>query len=390
LPLGGYVKISGMIDESMDKEAMKLPPKDYEFRSKPAWQRLIIMLGGIIVNVLLAFAIYSMVLFVWGERKVPMSSFKYGISFSDSVLMNKLHFQNGDDIIAVDGKPVDDYMDAVNKVLLANKEVTVKRNGEIVNIQIPTDLLGTLVELKKSNGGPFISPRKPVIVAALPDTSAAFKQGLREHDEIVAVDSIQTPFMDEFKTYLGSHTNREVTLTIKRNGKNVSLPVLNHADGTIGFMSLSAFEDLDSIGIVKLNKYHYGFFAAFPAGVKKTFNDLNNYIGQFKKIVHPETGAYKGLGGFKGIGSLFPTEWGDWETFWRLTGFLSIILAFMNLLPIPALDGGHVLFTLYEMVTRRKPSDKFLEYAQIVGMIILFGLMIYANGNDWFGWGRGK
>jgi regulator of sigma E protease len=247
-----------------------------------------------------------------------------------------------------------------------------------------------LVEKKKSSSGPLFTPRAPAIVYYVPDTGAAYKAGLRAQDKIIGVDSVSTPFIDVLKSYLGKHRGQFVTLAVDRSGKVDSLKVFNQQDATIGFVPIADIEGLDSIGVVKLEKKKYGLLASFPAGVNKTFDDLGFYIAQFKKIAHPETGAYKGLGGFKSIGSIFPTQWGDWETFWRITAFLSIILAFMNLLPIPALDGGHVLFTLVEMITGRKPSDKFLEYAQIVGMVLLFGLMIYANGNDWFGWGKGR
>jgi len=389
LPLGGYVKIAGMIDESMDKDAMKLPPQPYEFRSKPAWQRLIIMLAGIIMNVLLAFIIYAMVLFVWGEKKIPTTSLKYGLSFSDSSLMSQFNFRNGDNIIAVDGKPVDDYANAVNKLVLVNHTVTVIRDNKEVNIDMPVNLIGKLMDKKKNGSGPLFLPRMPVIVDETPDTSAGYKEGLRLHDQIVAVDSTQTPFMDEFKSYLIKHAGQYVNLVIKREDKQDTIHALDREDATIGFIPVSGFEELDSIGVLKLEKKKYGFFEAIPAGVSGSFDQLGSYIAGFKKVVHPETGAYKSISGFKGIGSLFPTQWGDWETFWRITAFLSIILAFMNLLPIPALDGGHVLFTLIEMISGRKPSDKFLEYAQIAGMVFLFALMLFANGNDWFGWGRG-
>jgi regulator of sigma E protease len=390
LPLGGYVKIAGMIDESMDKEAMKLPPQPYEFRSKPAWQRLIIMLGGIIVNVLLAFAIYSMVLFTWGEKKVSVSSLKYGMAFQDS-LMYDLQFKNGDNIIAVDGKPIDDYSDVIKKLLLVNNNVTVTRNGKDTIINMPPNLIGRLVEeKKKSNGGPLFIPRTPVIVQDLSDTSQAYKSGLRKHDVILSIDSVQTPFVDVFKSVIAQYKGQPVTLSVNRSGQIIPLSAIVKQDATIGFLTPADLEDLDSLGIVKLDKTKYGFFEAIPAGISHSLGDLTFYIDQFKKIASPKTGAYKGVGGFKSIGSVFPTQWGDWEAFWRITAFLSIILAFMNLLPIPALDGGHVLFTLIEMITRRKPSEKFLEYAQVVGMVFLLGLMLYANGNDWFGWGRGR
>ncbi len=390
LPLGGYVKISGMVDESMDKESMKLPPQPWEFRSKPAWQRLIIMLGGVTVNILLAFIIYAGILMTWGEKKIPASSLKYGITFNDS-LFNDLGFKNGDKVIAVDGKPVVEYTDILKKVLVVNKNVTVERDGKETNLEMPVDLIGKLVEKKKLAEGPLISPRVPVMVSVLDDTSVAYKAGLRKGDLIVAVDSVQTQFYDEFSAFMKKQKKGDtIDLTVKRNTETLNITTTLINGGKIGFNPPSSHAEYDSLGIYKFEVKKYGFFAAFPAGVKRAGKELQFYIDQFKKILSPETGAYKGVGGFKAMGSVFSgTEW-NWEHFWTITAFFSIILAFMNLLPIPALDGGHVLFTLGEMITGRKPSEKFLEYAQIAGMIVLLALMLYANGNDWFGWGRGK
>lgn len=388
LPLGGYVKISGMIDESMDKEAMKLPPKPYEFRSKPAWQRLIIMLGGIIMNVLVAFVIYAFVLMVWGEKKVPAASLKYGIQVTDSTLY-KIGFRNGDKILAVDGKEVDDFEKTLNKLLIADNTVTVERNGQKMDLAIPQDLLGQLIQNKKKGRITLIEPRIPVIAFWVPDTSAAYKAGLRKDDKVIGVDSTKIEFFDELRNDLASKKNSQVTLRVIRNGQETQFPVNVDSEGLIGFSPYGKYnyKQMDSLGWVKVNHTEYGFFAAFPAGVKKTFATLGNYIDQFKKIVNPSTGGYKGIGGFKAIASGFHSEW-DWESFWGFTAFLSVILAFMNLLPIPALDGGHVMFTLYEIVSGRKPNEKFLEYAQMVGMVLLLALMLYANGNDWFGWGK--
>jgi regulator of sigma E protease len=389
LPLGGYVKIAGMVDESMDKEQMKLPPQPYEFRSKPAWQRLIIMLGGVTVNVLLAFIIYAGILMVWGEKKIPNQSIKYGISFNDS-LFNSLGFKNGDKVIAVDGKKVNDFNDILKKVLIVDKTVSIERDGKPMQLDMPVDLIGKLVEKKKMAEGPLISPRVPVFVLNVPDTSAAYKSGLRAGDKILTLDSMPVQFMDELKSVVENKKGKQATLKINRAGVDTNLLVTISTNATIGFNSLGSLEQMDSIGILKYELKKYGFFEAFPAGVARAGAELKFYIDQFKKILSPKTGAYKGVGGFKAMGSVFSGNQWDWEHFWTITAFFSIVLAFMNLLPIPALDGGHVLFTLGEMITGRKPSEKFLERAQVVGMVILLALMLYANGNDWFGWGRGK
>lgn len=390
LPLGGYVKISGMVDESMDKEALKLPPQPWEFRAKPAWQRLIIMLGGVTVNILLAFIIYAGILMTWGEKKIPASSLQYGISFNDS-LFNDLGFKNGDKVLAVDDKPVVEYYDILRKILVVDKTVKIEREGKEMTLNMPVNLIGKLVEKKKLTRGPLISPRIPVMVSALEDTGVAYKSGLRVGDLIVGIDSVQTKYFDEFATFMKSRKQGDtVNLMVKRNNETVNLRTTLVQGGIIGFLPPGSEQEYDSLGIYKFEIKKYGFFAAFPAGIKRAGKELQFYIDQFKKILSPETGAYKGVGGFKAMGSVFSgTEW-NWEHFWTITAFFSIILAFMNLLPIPALDGGHVLFTLGEMITGRKPSEKFLEYAQIGGMIILLALMLYANGNDWFGWGKGR
>lgn len=387
LPLGGYVKIAGMIDESMDKEQMNKPAQPWEFRSKPAWQRLIIMVAGVTMNILLAFFIYSMILFVWGEKKVPVDSMKYGLAFRDSLMLD-LGFKNGDKILAVDGQSIGDYNDIVKKLILGN-QVSIERDGKQESISLPVDLIGKLVEKKRSRT-PLLEPRIPVIVSELAESSNAQNAGIVKGDQIIAVDGASAVFFDELKNELAAHKNQTVQVMLKRGGDTLSLPTAVTEDGTIGFYPVSTITDLDSMGVLKLQQTRYGLIEAFPAGVKMAGEQLQFYIDQFKKILSPKTGAYKGVGGFKAMGSIFPDNVWDWESFWRITAFFSIILAFMNLLPIPALDGGHVMFTLYEMISGRKPSDKFLEYAQIAGMVILFGLLLYANGNDWFGWGRGK
>jgi len=390
LPLGGYVKIAGMVDESMDKEQLKLPPQPYEFRSKPAWQRLIIMIGGVAVNVLLAFIIYAGILMVWGDKMVPASSLKYGISFNDSIFSD-LKFKNGDKVLAVDGKPVTDLTDVLRKVLVADSTVTVERNGNVLNLQMPVDLIGKLVEKKKLADGPLISPRIPAYVNMVADSSPGYKAGLRPGDYIVGVNNQPVAYFDELRILMPTLPKDDsITLDVKRGNEILLLHTKLNAQNQIGFQTASDPKTLDSLGFIEYKVQKYGFFAALPAGVKMAGTELQFYLEQFKKILQPKTGAYKGVGGFKAMGSVFSgTSW-DWEHFWTITAFFSIILAFMNMLPIPALDGGHVLFTLIEMVTGRKPSEKFLEYAQIAGMVILLALMLYANGNDWFGWGKGK
>jgi len=390
LPLGGYVKIAGMVDESMDKESLKLPPQPWEFRSKPGWQRLIIMLAGVIMNILLAFVIYAMILMVWGEKKVPANSLKYGIAFNDP-LFTDLGFKNGDKILAVDGKPVEQYTDILKKLLLVDSFVTLEREGSQMNLKMPVDLIGKLVEKKKQAEGPMISPRVPVVVINVPDSGNAYKAGLRKGDVIVKVDTGSALYYDEFTALMKDRKKGDsVSVTVKRKeGFNIFKMALPEKS-LIGFNPPNTPEQYDSLGIYTYTVKKYGFFEAFPAGVKRAGNELQFYIDQFAKILSPKTGAYKGVGGFKAMGSVFSGNGWDWEHFWTITAFFSIVLAFMNLLPIPALDGGHVLFTLGEMITGRKPSEKFLEYAQIGGMIILLALMLYANGNDWFGWGRGK
>lgn len=387
LPLGGYVKISGMIDESMDKEAMKLPPQEWEFRSKPAWQRLIVMLGGVIMNILTAFVIYAFILMIWGEKKIPTASMKYGVHVVDST-MYKMGIRNGDKILEIDGKPVADY-EKLRRNLLLGETVSVERAGKKVDLVLDEDLIGQLVVNRNKDVSGFIEPRKPAIAFYVPDTAKIYKAGLRKDDQIIAIDSNRFEFFDELQNQLDSKKNQSISLTVIRSGQEVSFPAEVDSLGKLGFFPYGLdYYQMDSLGWIKLDVTKYSFFAAFPAGVKKAGNELKFYIDQFKKILNPKTGAYKGVGGFKAMGSIFPKYGWNWEQFWRITAFLSIVLAFMNLLPIPALDGGHVMFTLYEMISGRKPNEKFLEYAQVVGMVLLLGLMLYANGNDWFGWGR--
>jgi len=388
LPLGGYVKISGMVDESMDKEQMKQPPQPWEFRSKPAWQRLIIMLGGVTMNVLFAFFLYAMILYKWGDTKLPMSSVKNGIWITDS-LMYDIGLRNGDKIIAVNGDSIKYFNDLPGKIILG-KQITFLRDGKDQTITLPPNMIEQLVE-KKGKRNTLLMPRVPIIVGAFDSSNKGIehKAGLDLFDKIIAIDSTPVQFFDQVAPILNEKKGDSVLLTVIRDQKPVVIRTKVDTAGKIGFYVLTDVDQLDSLGILKQETKKYGFLASFPAGVQKTGKQLDFYIQQFKMILNPQTGAYKGLGGFKTMASIFPKTGWDWEAFWNITAFFSIILAFMNLLPIPALDGGHVLFTLMEMISGRKPSDKFLEYAQIAGMVILLALMLFANGNDWFGWGKG-
>jgi len=371
LPLGGYVKISGMIDESMDKEQMKQEPKPWEFRSKNVWQRLIIMVAGVTMNIILAIFLYIMMLFVWGVEYLPTANVKYGIS-CDS-LAQEIGFRNGDKILTVDYKEVENFLKVPEEIILNNaKSVQVNRNDSIVNINIPQGLVSKLIKYKTPD---FISVRFPFDIGGFTKDSPAKNAGLEENDRIIGINGKHTEYFDEFKSEIAGYKGEEISVSLLRGNDTISRNVMVSEQGLIGVRP----KPLDNY--FELAEEQYTILEAIPAGFVKTYRSTANYLKQLKLIFSPETKAYESLGGFITIGSIFPSEW-DWQAFWGLTAFLSIILAIMNLLPIPALDGGHVLFLMYEIVTGRKPSDKFLEYAQLVGMIILFSLLIFANGND--------
>lgn len=387
LPLGGYVKISGMIDESMDKEQLKQPAQSWEFRSKPAWQRLIIMIGGVTVNILLAFFIYAMILFTWGETKLPNESLKQGVWVVDTVV-NEVGLKTGDKILAVNNEPVK-YFEDLNAAMLLGETMTIERDGQQQELAIPVNFIENIVE--KGKRSVLLMPRVPCIVGEVPAGTPAAKNGLKANDKIVGINSTAITFFDQVKPAILDKAGDSIAVHVMRDGLPVVINTIVGVDTSIGFFpAVPSMDEMQKDGLYQFETTKYSFFASFPAGVNKAMDKLGFYIAQFKKILNPSTGAYKGLGGFKSMGSIFPKyEW-DWEAFWNITAFFSIVLAFMNLLPIPALDGGHVLFTLIEMITGKKPNEKFLEYAQIVGMVILFGLMIYANANDWLGWGRNR
>jgi len=376
-PMGGYVQIAGMIDESLDTEQMNKPAEPWEFRAHPAWQRLIVMLGGIIVNVLLAFLIYAMILFTWGEKKIPMSELKDGISCMDS-LGTSVGFKTGDKIVSVDGKPIV-YFDDLRIEILLGHTVQVNRNGEKVEIALPQDFVDQIAKTENFN---FISSRMPAYVISVPETSINKGVALLTGDKITGInDSIKIEYHDQLIVENKLHKNESITLNILRKGKEEKVLAKVSANGKLELDIANKYDDIEALGGFTYERKKYGFLESFPAGVMMTFDKLNFYVRQFKMIFTPSTGGYKHIGGFKSMAKMFGDEW-IWEDFWTRTAFLSVVLAFMNLLPIPALDGGHVVFTLYEMITRRAPSVKVLTYAQYVGMALLLFLMLYANLND--------
>ena len=373
LPLGGYCKISGMIDESMDVEQMKKPPQPYEFRSKKAWQRLLIMTGGVLFNLLLAILIYVFILFAWGKTYLPTANAKYGI-VTDSTGM-AIGLRNGDKILSVDNQHIENFDDILKDILLNKRSsIQVDRNGEKIDIPLPADYVQNL--LKGRGKIEVRAPFGPFVIFNFGKESPAREAGVMKGDELIGIDSLKFTYYDEFQTYLASNLGNTIVLNILRNGENVNIPMIPSSDGKLGVQA-----DRSPSMYFEFKTVRYGFFESIPAGIRRGFTEIGDYLKQFRLIFSKETKAYESLGGFITIGSIFPASW-DWQRFWDVTAFLSIILAVMNILPIPALDGGHVMFLMFEVVTGRKPSDKFLEYSQIVGMIILFSLLILANGND--------
>lgn len=373
LPLGGYCKISGMIDESMDKEAMAQPPKPYEFRSKPAGQRLMIMVAGVLFNFLLALFIYSMVLFTWGDTFLPLKNVKAGMDYSET--FHNVGFQDGDILLKADDTELERFGEDCFRRVLNAQTVTVLRGGVETVIPIPEDMAQRVMRDKKG----FASYRFPMVVRELGKTesgeSPAAVAGLQSGDSIVSINGIVTPSFYEVGEVLAQNKDKDVLVGFYRAGIPQTLTLHTDTAGKMGIYSVSPFDMYQTV------TRKYGFFESFPAGVMLGVNTLKGYVSDMKYVFTKEGAS--SLGGVGTIGSLFPAEW-DWHSFWMKTAFLSIILAFMNILPIPALDGGHVMFLLYEVIARRKPSDKFLEYAQVTGMFLLFALLIYANGNDIF------
>lgn len=378
LPLGGYVKIAGMIDESMDTEQMKQEPQPWEFRSKPAWQRLIIMLGGVTVNFILAFLIYIGMTWYYGDKYIANDSLKDGVWVTSEDL-KKAGMQSGDKILTIDGATLERFNEAQAKMLTA-ETIVVDRNGEEKTIELPVDFVSGVI---KSKGQSLIMPRFPFIVGGFTESSPN-KEVLNEKDFIISVNQVPVKYFDEMENILLSLANQEVPAVIKRNDQEMEITLKVDKDGKIGVgPAMISNDDAEKLGLFTLTTEKHSFLESIPVGLQKGKDQLVGYGKQLKLIANPETGAYKGVGGFKAIYDIFPQTW-SWEVFWSITALLSIMLGVMNLLPIPALDGGHVMFLLYEMITGRKPSDKFMEYAQTVGFVLLIALLLFANGNDIF------
>ena len=371
IPFGGYVKISGMVDESMDKEQMAKPPEPWEFRSKPAWQRLIIMVGGVTVNLLLGMAIYIGILFTWGRDYMPLDEVKYGVHASP--VMEAQGVQDGDRILAVGGVTPKTLEEVTRAILIDEaRELTILRKGEQLKLALSPAVHDSILA---SGEKVLFSPRVPFVVDTVMAGGPAAAAGMQKGDRILAVDNANAQYYTDLREALGERKGKEVSMKVQRDSARIELRMTVSDDGTVGIGNQppSAFFTLEHES--------FGFFSAVPAGISYGLETLSGYVRSLK-LLFSSTGAGQ-IGGFGAIGGLFSPTW-DWQVFWNMTAFLSIILAFMNILPIPALDGGHVVFLLYEMVTGRPPNQRVLEVAQMVGMVLLLGLILFANGNDLF------
>lgn len=376
LPLGGYVKISGMIDESMDKEQMALPPQPWEFRSKPAYQRLIIMLGGVTVNFILAFIIYIGMAFAYGDTYIANSDFQDGVLIENQAMLDA-GFKTGDKIISVDGKKIARYDNDTNMEIIMAKKVTIERNGSQEEIQMPIDFIDQLSKFEKSL---LVGIRMPFVISGVLEGSV--NTALEPKDLVLALNGQKTKYLDEVQAILENNKGKTVSATVLRDQKETEVQVAIDKEGKLGVgLGRLSISNLEKLGYYKVSTQEFTFMESIPVGITKGKDQLVGYGKQLKMIFSPSTGAYKQVGGFKAIFDIFPSTW-SWETFWTITALLSIMLGVMNLLPIPALDGGHVMFLLYEIISGKKPSDKFLENAQMVGFVLLITLLLFANGND--------
>lgn len=375
LPLGGYVKISGMVDESFDTEQLASEPQPWEFRSKPAWQRLIIMLGGVTVNFILGFFIFAMVLWAYGEEYLPTQNVRYGI-YADT-LGQQLGLRTGDKVLSVDGKPMEKFSDrfVLREIVINNaRNITVERDGQRVDLPVDERFV-SLLSSHENKDKRLFSGRYPFVAGDLVKGSPAEGAGLLSGDSIIAFNGQPTPFFDNFLALATQNPNKKVTVTAVRSGQVKEFDLTTTPEGKVGIVPYNETYFFET------SRQEYSLLAALPAGVSKGWGFLTDQVKAFGQIFRGRIKASESLGGFASIGRMFGDVW-VWERFWTMTAILSLILAFMNLLPIPALDGGHVVFLLYEVVSGRKPSDKFMEYATMVGFVIVIALVLYANGLD--------
>ncbi|MGV3637854.1 MAG: RIP metalloprotease RseP [Flavobacteriales bacterium] len=377
LPLGGYVKISGMVDESMDKEQMAQPAQPWEFRSKPAWQRLIVMIGGVTVNLLLGMLIYIMVLFVWGREYLPLENATYGIHPSKTLVAAGV--QEGDRIISIDGMAPKTTGEAGKSIMIdAARTLVVERNGAQVTIALPEDLNQQALAAGEKE---IMAVRLPFYIDTILPGGGAAKTNLAKGDRVLTVDGKPTLFFEDFRKTMQEAKGKEVAIAVLRGSDTLTVKAQVDGDGKVGLGPMT-YKGLAQRGEgFATVKEEYGFFASIPAGINYGLETLGGYVRSLK-LLFTKSGAEQ-IGGFGAIGNMFPASW-DWNAFWNMTAFLSIILAFMNILPIPALDGGHVLFLIYEMIAGKPAPQRVMEVAQMVGMVLLFGLILFANGNDIF------
>ena len=374
IPFGGYVKISGMIDESMDKEQLNKAPESYELRSKPAYQRLIVMLGGVIVNVILAIIIFIGIAWFWGDDFLPAKNLSYGIHPTE--ISKKMGLQDGDIIVALDQKELKDFFELESKIVLEEaKTIQVKRGDSVLSLAIPTTIAAELANANNTTA--FVVPMFPVIVDSIGKTAVVVEGSFQKNDTLLSINGQSVKYQHEFIEVKKKFSDSLVTVIAKRGMDTVKIRTLINNKAQLGlFVKLP-------MQLFKTVHQEYSFAEAIPTGVQRCFTTLDNYVTGIKQIFTGKVNPNDSLGSLISIGNTFPSQW-DWERFWTLTAVFSIVLGFMNVLPIPALDGGHALFILFEMITGRKPSDKFMEYAQIAGMILMFGLMLYALGLDFW------
>jgi len=374
IPFGGYVKISGMIDESMDKEQLNKAPESYELRSKPAYQRLIVMLGGVIVNVILAIVIFIGIAWFWGDNFLPAKNVTYGIHVSE--LSKKMGMQDGDIIVGLDQKELKDFFELESKIVLENaKTIQVKRGDSLLDLSIPATLAADLSNTNNTTA--FVLPLFPVIVDSIGKSAVVVEGSFQKNDTLISINGQSVKFQHEFIEVKKKYSDSLVTILAKRGTDTVKIRTLINNKAQLGLFVKLPMQLFQTV------HQEYSFADAIPTGVKRCFTTLDNYVTGIKQIFTGKVNPNDSLGSLISIGNTFPSQW-DWERFWTLTAVFSIVLGFMNVLPIPALDGGHALFILFEMITGRKPSDKFMEYAQIAGMILMFGLMLYALGLDFW------